>query len=77
MTINKFLEKADGFYGKKLRITCTDGEIIYGTFATYTSEFENEPDGESITIDLAQNKEYISEPMEIYTEEIKNVDVID
>ncbi len=77
MTINEFLEKVDGFYGKKLRIACTDGEVIYGAFAAYTDEFENEPDGESITIDLAQNKEYISAPMEIFTEEIKNIDVID
>ena len=36
---------------KKVRVTCTDGEVFVGKMTDWTTALDNEPEPESITLD--------------------------
>ena len=52
--------------GKRVRITLKDGKVFEGLAYDYTSELDNEPDPESISID----------GFELYDDEIKEIEAI-
>lgn len=52
--------------GKRVKITCVDGEVITGFAYDYISESDNEPEPASITIDH----------IEIYENEIEKIELI-
>lgn len=54
---------------KKVKITCTDGDILLGVWIDWTSEMDNEPDPESMTI---LNDDGIQ--IEIFINEIKDIE---
>jgi hypothetical protein len=60
----------DDNWNKQIRVTIDDGKTFEGLPDGYTSEADNEPDGESIFID---NGIYTTE---LYTAEITNVEFI-
>lgn len=35
---------------KRIKVTCIDGDVLTGEWIDWTSEWDNEPDPESITI---------------------------
>lgn len=62
------LAKYKDLLDEQINIICTDGQIISGEWINWTSELDNEPDPESITI-LKPNGSLI----EIYIHEIKEI----
>jgi hypothetical protein len=59
------------YFGKKVQVVFIDGqESFIGVLTGYTSELDNEPDGESITVDTTRG------PFEIFTEEVKEISLI-
>jgi hypothetical protein len=58
----------DALMGKELRIYCTDGSTTIGRWSNWTSGVDNEPDGESITVDTPDGG-----PVEIYIDEIERI----
>lgn len=62
------LEKYWHLNGKQIKVTCTDGQIIYGKWIDWTSAQDNEPDPESITVLQVDEA-----PVEIYIDEIKDI----
>ena len=55
-------------WGKNVRVTMTDGEILEGKLTAYTSAEDNEPDPESITIEDA-----VGMLIELGADEIKSM----
>jgi hypothetical protein len=55
-------------YGKVLKVTCKDGSIAEGVMIEWTTEQDNEPHGESITLRTSK-----SPFVEILTAEIKSI----
>lgn len=60
MNIEKYINEI-------VKILCNDGDIIVGKLINYTSELDNEPDGESITLNTDDGL------IEIFTEEITSI----
>lgn len=56
-------------WGKHIRITMTDGEILEGKLVSYASAKDNEPDPESIVIERMETGELT----ELYVDEIEKV----
>lgn len=54
--------------GQEIAVTCTDGQVITGKWIDWTSEQDNEPDPESITVEKPWG-----EQIEIYVNEIKAI----
>ncbi len=69
MTKQEFLINMESCFGKEITIICTDNQTLTGILTGYTSELDNEPDGESIIIDDGPI------PYEIFIDEIKSVEV--
>jgi hypothetical protein len=40
--------------GENVRVVCVDGTIVTGIWVDHTSALDNEPDGESITLETAE-----------------------
>ena len=57
----------DAMVGKKVRVTCTDGDVIVGKMTDWTSAYDNDPKPESINLDNY---------LEIYIDEIEKVEII-
>jgi hypothetical protein len=57
-------------FGKTLTVNCKNGQRVFGMLFDLTSEYDNEPDGESITLKT-------TEPslIEIYTDDIESIEV--
>ena len=55
--------------GKRIKVTCTDGQVITGEWIDWTSELDNEPDPESITVEKPWG-----EQIEIYICEIASIE---
>ena len=53
---------------KRIKVICTDGEELTGEWVDWTSEWDNEPDPESICIRLDEG--YV---MEIFANEIESI----
>ena len=53
---------------KRIKVTCTDGDVLTGEWIDWTSEWDNEPDPESICIRLDEGY-----AMEIFVNEIENI----
>lgn len=53
---------------ENIKIICSDGQIISGVWIDSTSEADNEPDGESITIEKPTG-----ELVEIFVSDIKSI----
>ena len=58
------------FIDKKINVVCTDGDVLTGVWIDHTSELDNEPDGESITIERADGA-----LIEIYVAEIERIEL--
>lgn len=54
---------------KRIKVTCIDGDVLTGEWIDWTSERDNEPDPESIGIQL--NEGY---PIEIFVNEIEKIE---
>jgi hypothetical protein len=54
---------------EKIRIVCIDGQVFNGVWIDHTSKQDNEPDGESITIET----DY-APFVEIYVEDIERIE---
>jgi len=52
---------------KKVRVTCTDGDVLVGKMTDWTTELDNDPEPESITLD---------DWLEITLPEIEKVEII-
>jgi len=75
-----FLQKGDDdmvtekelykYWGKKVKVTCSDGQIILGHCRYFTQAIDNEPEIASITIDNSLGL------TEIYQNEIMTIEVI-
>lgn len=63
------IAKHSSLLNKKIIVTCTDDDILTGEFVDWTSEQDNEPDPESITV-KADNGAFI----ELYVNEIKSIE---
>ncbi|RKD22447.1 hypothetical protein SAMN02745883_00700 [Caminicella sporogenes DSM 14501] len=59
------------YVGKKIKVTCIEGETIQGKCNGYTQELDNEPEIASITID-AGDIDY-----EIYENEIAKIEIVE
>lgn len=53
---------------KRIKVVCTDGEVLTGEWIDWTSEWDNDPDPESICIRLDDGN-----AMEIFVNEIKSI----
>jgi hypothetical protein len=61
----------DTAYGKKVKVICfNEADNLIGTLSGWTSELDNEPDGESIIVDVG------IAPYEVYIEDIKAIVVL-
>lgn len=58
------------YCGKTIKITLIDGEIIKGKCIEYTKAIENDPEIDSIDLQIKK------EIYEIYENEIKDIDII-
>ncbi|MGI6498438.1 MAG: hypothetical protein ACOX0U_06405 [Oscillospiraceae bacterium] len=61
--------KIEKLYDKIVKVVCVDGQIITGELSGHTSALDNEPNGESITVDTSDG--FI---IEIYVDEIASVE---
>ena len=71
MNINRFLSQEP--YGKEIIVNFKDGTMRTGIYDSYISEYDNEPDGESILIeipDFGLTEIYIDEISEIKIENV-------
>jgi hypothetical protein len=57
---------------KPIKVTCIDGDTLSGIWSNWTSEQDNEPDGESITIDLDDGC-----PVEIFIVDIDRIEAVE
>lgn len=57
-----------GLLDKRVKVICTDGSTVIGVWVYWTSELDNEPDGESITIQTDYGI-----LIEIYVSDIKDI----
>ncbi|MGI6080827.1 MAG: hypothetical protein ACOYBV_07630 [Candidatus Avilachnospira sp.] len=57
---------------KRIKVICTDGDVLTGEWIDWTSEWDNEPDPESITIH-EDGGGYV----EIYIDEIKDITAVE
>ena len=55
-------------YDKMVKVVCVDGQIFVGELSNHTSSFDNDLEGESITIDTPDG--FI---IEIYVDEIVSI----
>lgn len=62
------------FLWKDVRVTCDDGQVLEGYVDLYTSALDNEPDPESICLKIPGEEGVLTE---IYTNEIKKIEVIE
>lgn len=53
---------------KKIKVSCIDGSIVEGVWMDWTSALDNEPDGESITVERPSGTQ-----IEIFVDEIKDI----
>lgn len=60
-------EIKDEMCGKRVRVTCVDGDILVGRLTEWTTELDNDPEPESITLD---------DWLEITLPEIEKVEII-
>lgn len=58
------------YCGKKIRVTLVDGDILLGKCIEYTKAIENDPEIDSIDIQIKK------EIYEIYENEIENIEVL-
>lgn len=58
------------YCGKTIKITLIDGEILKGKCIEYTKAIENDPEIDSIDLQIKK------EIYEIYENEIKDIDII-
>jgi hypothetical protein len=56
--------------GKPMTANCKNGQRVFGTLFDWTSEHDNEPYGESITLKTIENA-----LVEIYTDNIESIKV--
>jgi hypothetical protein len=61
----------DEHINKPVRVVCTDGQSYDGIWIDHTSELDNEPDGESITLRTA-----VWPYFEIYVDEIERIEAV-
>jgi hypothetical protein len=59
------------YENKAIRVYCTDGDVCIGVWLYHTSDVDNEPDGESITL-RTERAPYV----EIYVEEIERIEAV-
>lgn len=60
--------KYEDLLDSRIKVTCTDGQVFVGTWIDWTSAQDNDPDPESITLELDD-----SAPIELYVSEIKQI----
>ncbi|EOD00463.1 hypothetical protein [Caldisalinibacter kiritimatiensis] len=58
------------YVGKKIKVTCIQGEIIQGKCDRYTQALDNEPEIASISIDSGEID------YEIYENEISKIEIV-
>ncbi len=64
-------EELKPYYEKKIKVICTDGTVLIGVYDWYNSEYDNEPDPESIDL-INERKETI----EVFLYNIAKVELI-
>ena len=60
-----------GYFGKKVKVKCTTGEVIKGIVKGFTRAIDNDPEVASIEIPYSDNGCY-----EIMANEIKSIDML-
>ena len=61
------------YWGKNIRIICTDGETLIGFAAYFADSYENEPDEASITI---ENEQTLQRDVVVSLSEIQSIEII-
>lgn len=56
--------------GRKITVTCMDGDYVVGKWIDWTSELDNEPDPESITV-----RRFDGAPVEVYVHDIQTIEL--
>lgn len=69
MTENELMQ----FWGKDIKITCTDGDILIGHASYFADSYENEPDEASITLEYENPHRLVS----VSLSEIESIEVIE
>ncbi|WP_392486756.1 hypothetical protein ACER0A_002175 [Haloimpatiens sp. FM7315] len=59
-----------GYVGKKIKVICLNGKILKGKCTDFTQALDNEPEVDSIGLNVNQTN------YELYENEIKSVEVI-
>ncbi len=60
-----------GYFGKRVRVTCTTGEVVEGIAAYFTKAIDNEPEVASIGIPQSYGG-----IIDITADEIKSIEVL-
>lgn len=68
MTENELMQ----FWGKNVKIICTDGDVLTGHAAYFADSYENEPDEASITLEFENPYRLVS----VSLSEIESIEVI-
>ena len=66
--------KLKQYWGKNIKITCIDGDVLTGFAAYFADAYENEPDEASITI---ENEKTLQRDVVVSLSEIQSVEIID
>ncbi len=63
-------QKMRRVWGKKIKLTCKDGDVLEGTVCNFTSSVDNEPEEASISLSMK------TKDVEILLNEIESIEVI-
>jgi hypothetical protein len=62
------MKMLDKYFDNPVNVICVDGDVVSGILDGYTSELDNEPDGESILVKTNDGR-----LIEVYASEISEI----